>query len=179
MYNKSINCLFVISAMILASPAHADEIFAGIGSQDIVNLMAQDTGAEGVDFQLGYRGDPIEALSFIANPSPYVLASVNSSGDTSFAAVGLSWKFGEKVYLRPGIGIAVHDGPKLAFAPDGSQTQLGSRVLFEPELAVGLYLSKHVDLELSWTHLSHGQIFSKIQNPGIDTIGMRLVVKLP
>ncbi|GAB5487087.1 MAG: acyloxyacyl hydrolase [Parasphingorhabdus sp.] len=179
MYSKIIYCLFVISAIISASPAQADEIFAGIGSQDIATPLAQDTGAEGVDFQLGYRGDPIEALSFIAKPSPYVLASVNSSGDTSFAAVGLSWKFGEKIYLRPGIGIAIHDGPELAFAPDGSQTQLGSRILFEPELAVGVRLSQRVDLEVSWVHLSHGQVFSRVQNPGIDSVGMRLVIKLP
>ena len=136
-------------------------------------------GAEGVDFQIGYRGERIEGLSFIGKPSPYILASVNSSGDTSFAAVGLSWKFGEKAYLRPGIGIAIHDGPKLAFAPDGSQTQLGSRVLFEPELSIGVKLSDRIDLEASWVHLSHAQIFSSVQNPGIDSIGLRLVVKLP
>lgn len=169
----------VVISMMFATPARADEIFAGLGSQDIVTPLAQDTGATGVDFQLGYRGEPIEALSFVASPSPYILASVNSAGDTSFAAVGLSWKFGEKIYLRPGIGVAIHDGPKLAFAPDGSQTQLGSRVLFEPELAVGVKISERVDLEASWVHLSHARIFSSVQNPGIDSIGMRLVVKLP
>ena len=179
MIRKNTVYLFFAIAIMVSSPAQADELFAGMGSQDIVTPLAQDTGADGVDFQLGYRGEPIEALSFIAKPSPYILASVNSAGDTSFAAVGLSWKFGEKVYLRPGIGIAIHDGPELAFASDGSQTQLGSRVLFEPELAVGVQISERVDLEASWVHLSHGRLFSSVQNPGIDTIGMRLVLKLP
>ncbi|MEP2990132.1 MAG: acyloxyacyl hydrolase [Parasphingorhabdus sp.] len=179
MIRKNTLCLSLAAALIAASPAQADELFAGIGSQDIVTPLAQDTGADGVDFQLGYRGEPIEALSFIAKPSPYILASVNTAGDTSFAAVGLSWKFGDKIYVRPGIGIAIHDGPELAFAPDGSQTQLGSRVLFEPELAVGVQISERVDLEASWAHLSHGRIFSSVQNPGIDTIGMRLVIKVP
>ena len=168
-----------LMGMAIASPAKADEIFAGVASQDIVTPLAIDADVEGVDFQFGYRGKRIEALSFIGKPAPYVLASINSACETSFAAAGLSWKFGEKVYMRPGIGIAIHDGPKLQFADDGSQTQLGSTVLFEPEIAIGVRLSRRVDLEVSWIHLSHAQIFSRVQNPGIDSIGVRLVAKLP
>lgn len=171
--------LAFFSGLTATSPAQADEIFAGLGSQDIVTPLAMDTGAEGVDFQIGYRGERLEGLSFIGKPSPYVMASINSAGDTSFAAVGLSWKIGDQLYVRPAIGVAIHDGPELAFASDGSQTQLGSRVLFEPEVSVGMRLSRTVDLEASWVHLSHGRIFSRVQNPGIDTIGLRLVVKLP
>lgn len=163
----------------LSHPALADEIFAGAGSQDIFTPLAADTGAKGVDFQIGYRGDRIEGLSFIGKPAPHIFASINSAGDTSFAAIGLSWKIGDRIYARPGIGIAIHDGPKLEFAPDGSKTQLGSRVLFAPELAIGVRLSRRVDLEASWVHLSHARIFSSLQNPGLDTIGVRLVVKLP
>ena len=168
-----------LAAMAIACPAKADELFVGVASQDIATPLAMDTGAEGADFQLGYRGDQIEALSFIGKPSPYILASLNSAGDTSFAAAGLSWKFGGKFYARPGIGMAIHDGPQLAFAPDGSQTQLGSRVLFAPELALGIRLSENADIEASWVHLSHGRIFSSVQNPGLDSIGLRLVVRLP
>ena len=168
-----------MASLIIVTPAQADEIFVGVGSQDIVTPLAADTGAEGADFQIGYRGEGIEGLSFIGKPSPYIFASINSAGDTSFAAAGLSWKFGDKIYVRPGIGIAIHDGPELAFAPDGSQTQLGSRVLFEPEIAFGVQISERVDLEASWVHLSHGRIFSSVQNPGIDTIGVRLVIKVP
>lgn len=166
-------------AMAISSPAEADELFAGIASQDIATPVAVDTGAQGVDFQFGYRGDRIEALSFIGKPSPYILASVNSAGDTSFGAAGLGWKIGDRIYARPAIGIAIHDGPKLAFAPDGSQTQLGSRVLFAPELALGIRLSEKVDVEASWVHLSHARIFNSTQNPGLDSIGVRLVVRLP
>lgn len=176
---KYCNFAALILALGLSQPALADELVVGISSQDIVTLLAQDTGAGGVDIQFGYRGERFAALSFIGKPSPYLLASVNSAGDTSFAAAGLSWKFGKKIYVRPGIGIAVHDGPKLNFAPDGSQTQLGSRVLFAPELAIGLRLSERVDLEANWVHLSHAQSFSSVQNPGIDSIGLRLVFKLP
>ncbi|MEJ6594582.1 hypothetical protein [Parasphingorhabdus sp.] len=90
-----------------------------------MTIIADDSNQKSVDFQAGYRGDRIEALSAIGKPSPYVLASANLSGDTSFAAVGLSWKFGHRLYVRSGIRVAIHDGPKLLFLTDGSQRQLG------------------------------------------------------
>lgn len=168
-----------LAALSFSDPAQADELYGGLAAHQVATIIAVDSSQEGVDLQLGYRGDRIEGLSFIGKPSPYILASINLSGDTSFAAAGLSWKFGDKVYVRPGIGIAVHDGPELRFAPDGSQTQLGSRILFEPELSVGVRLSDKADLEATWVHLSHAGIFSSVQNPGLDIIGARLVIKLP
>ncbi len=107
------------------------------------------------------------------------MLSGNLTGDTSFAAAGLSWKIGDRIYLRPAIGLAVHDGPDFSVGPDGSQTQLGSRIVFEPELSVGVRLSETIDLEASWVHLSHGKIFNSVQNPGRDSVGLRLVVTLP
>ncbi|WP_430416579.1 acyloxyacyl hydrolase [Parasphingorhabdus sp.] len=180
MMMKIISAAIAISlGMSVSQPAHADEIYGGIAAHQLLTIVAMENAEDGVDVQAGYRGDPIEALSAIGKPSPYVLASLNLSGDTSFAAIGLSWKFGDKIYVRPGIGIAIHDGPKLRFAPDGSQTQLGSRVLFEPELSVGVRLSETVDLEATWVHLSHAGIFSRVQNPGLDMFGARLVFELP
>jgi len=179
MVRFSARYLTVFLGFALAPPAHADEIYGGFAAHQLVTIIAVDSNQDGVDLQAGYRGDRIEALSVIGKPSPYLLASVNLSGDTSFVAVGLSWKFGDKIYVRPGIGLAIHDGPKLRFAPDGSQTQLGSRVLFEPELSVGVRLSVKVDLEATWVHLSHAGIFSRVQNPGLDIIGARLLLKLP
>tara|TARA_R110000824_G_scaffold100412_3_gene238783 strand:+ start:309 stop:848 length:540 start_codon:yes stop_codon:yes gene_type:complete len=165
--------------LTVSQPAYADELYGGFAAHQVVTIIAVDSNQEGVDFQAGYRGDRIEALSALGAPSPYLLASINLSGDTSFAAAGLSWKFGDKIYLRPGIGIAIHDGPELQFAPDGSQRQLGSRVLFEPELSIGVRLSEKVDIEATWVHLSHAGIFSRVQNPGLDIIGVRLVLELP
>jgi lipid A 3-O-deacylase len=179
MVRLSARYLTVFLGLALAPPAHADEIYGGFAAHQVVTIIAVDSNQDGVDLQAGYRGDRIEALSVIGKPSPYLLASVNLSGDTSFVAADLSWKFGDKIYVRPGIGIAIHDGPKLRFAPDGSQTQLGSRVLFEPEFSVGVRLSEKVDLEATWVHLSHAGIFSRVQNPGLDIIGARLLLKLP
>ncbi len=161
------------------TPALAQEIFLGVAAHEVDTPLSFKIYEEGVDFQAGYRGKRIEALSVIGAPSPYIFASINSAGDTSLVAAGLSWKIGNKFYVRPGIGLAIHDGPALRFAPDGSQTQLGSRILFEPELAIGVQLSKRIDIEASWVHVSHAQIFNRNQNPGLDIIGARLVIKLP
>ena len=166
-------------SFVIAQPALADEIYAGVAVHDVDTPLSMGTHEEGLDFQIGYRGDGIEALSFIGSPSPYVFASINSDGDTSMLAAGLSWKFGDKIYIRPGIGLAIHDGPSFRIADNGWQTQLGSRVLFEPELSIGVRLSERVDLEATWVHVSHAGLFDKMQNPGIDNIGLRLVIKLP
>ena len=168
-----------LMSFLAAQPALADEIYAGVAVHAVDTPLSMGTGEGGTDFQIGYRGDRIEALSFIGSPSPYVLASINSKGDTSMLAAGVSWKFGDKIYIRPGIGLAIHDGPSFRIADDGWQTQLGSRVLFEPELSVGVRLSERVDLEASWVHVSHAGLFDRGQNPGIDNIGLRLVIKLP
>lgn len=168
-----------LMSFLAAQPALADEIYAGVAIHDVDTPLSMGTDEDGVDFQIGYRGDGIEGLSFIGSPSPYIFASVNSAGDTSMLAAGISWKFGDKIYIRPGIGLAIHDGPSFRLADDGWQTQLGSRVLFEPELSVGVRLSERVDLEASWVHVSHAGLFNKDQNPGIDNIGLRLVIKLP
>jgi hypothetical protein len=61
--------------------------------------------------------------------------------------------------------------------PDGTRIDLGSRVLFEPELAVGLRLNPQLAAELSWVHVSHAQLFGG-QNPGMDFLGARVVLKL-
>ncbi|MEP3225028.1 MAG: acyloxyacyl hydrolase [Parasphingorhabdus sp.] len=172
--------LFVIMfGCVATQSARADEIFVGVAAHEVDTPLSFRIDEQGVDFQAGYRGDPIQGLSFIGAPSPYIFASINSAGDTSLIAAGVSWKIGTTFYLRPGIGLAIHDGPSQRFAADGSQIQLGSRILFEPELSVGVQLSKRIDLEATWVHVSHAQLFNGNQNPGLDIIGARLVIKLP
>jgi lipid A 3-O-deacylase len=179
MKNLRVSILPILAWLSAVQPAVAQEIFVGVAAHEVDTPLSMDIGEDGVDFQAGFRGKRIDALSAIGAPSPYIFASINSAGDTSLIAAGLSWKIGTKFYLRPGIGLAVHNGPSLRFAADGSQTQLGSRILFEPELAIGVQLSERIDLEASWVHVSHAQLFNGNQNPGLDIIGARLVIKLP
>lgn len=164
----------VAAAMIgAATPAAATEVFAGVHAHAVKTPLSLQADREGgTDLSVGIRGKRIAGTPI----QPYVFGSLNTSGDTNFLAAGLSAKFGNRVYVRPGLGIAIHDGSAQNFsAPD--RIAFGSRVLFEPELAIGAQLNERIGIEASWVHFSHAQIFGR-QNPGIDNIGARLTLKL-
>ena len=169
------------SAIIFsAAPAHAGELFGGLYAHGVETPFTFDTGEGGADIQAGYRFDGMEALSAIGSPAPQLFASVNMHGETSFVGAGLSWKARlGPVYLRPGVGLVVHNAPDLRVDPEsGMRTDLGSRVLFSPELAVGTRLSERVSVEASWVHISGARLFNNEQNPGIDMMGVRLNYRL-
>ena len=158
--------------LALAAPAGASEIFGGAFVHD-VNIGITKSGQEnGADLHLGWRGGRIQALRAIGAPSPYVFGALNTAGDTSFAAAGLSWKIGREVYVRPGIGVAIHNGPRGRGTPP-DRIDFGSRIIFEPEIALGAQLDERWSIEASWVHLSHATILSR-QNPGMDSFGVRL-----
>lgn len=160
-----------------SAPALAQEVYLG-GSFHAVNLPTSLDNGEygGHDVQFGIRSAPVEALSVIGKPSVYAHGQVSLDRTTSLGAVGLSWKLGDTVYVRPGIGLALHSDRIREFQGP-LRVDLGSRVLFEPELAVGTRISDRLSAELSWVHVSHATIFSG-QNPGMDFLGARLVYKL-
>lgn len=173
--------LFAATLVLAAAPAvRAQEVFGGVYAHGVDTPFTFETGEGGVDLQAGYRFAPAEGLAFIGKPEPYLFASINTRGDTSLAGAGLSWKLGKgPVFVRPGIGLVVHDGPQTRFDPvRGVETDLGSRVLFEPEIALGARLNSRWSLEASWVHVSHARLFNAQQNPGLDMIGLRLSRKL-
>ena len=165
-----------VFAVLGAAPAAAQEVFVGGYAHGVNTPFTLDTGERGMDFVAGYRFAPIERLAFIGKPAPYLIGSLNRQGATNFAGAGLAWKIGQgPVYLRPGVGIVIHDGPSYRVNAAGDlRTDLGSRVLFEPEIAVGTRLTERLAIEASWVHISHARLFDAGQNPGIDMIGLRL-----
>jgi lipid A 3-O-deacylase len=168
------SAVYLCPALLLLAPtaAHAGEVFGGLYVHD-VKLPTDKSGIEdGADVQLGYRGGDIGHTPL----QPYIFGALNAAGQTSYAAAGLSARFGRTVYFRPGLGIAIHNGS----ADDFYRTDkiaFGSRVLFEPELAVGTQLSSRFSMEASWVHMSHAQLFGR-ENPGIDNLGVRMNLKL-
>jgi hypothetical protein len=164
--------LLALPICLAAAPAAAGEVFIGAYAHDVATPLTKSGQENGVDVQLGWRGGRIGFLSFVGTATPHVFVMVNSSGDTNYAAAGVSWKIGEKFYLRPGIGLAVHDGDAWADCPP-DRIWFGSRVLFAPELGAGVRLSDRVTIEASWVHLSHATLFGH-QNPGTDNFGLRL-----
>lgn len=169
--------VFLLGAMatLASGPAQASEVFGGVLAHDIDSPLTLGGREDGADFQLGWRGERIRALGFIGAPSPYVFGSLHSGGDTHFAAAGMSWRIGGRLFVRPGIGLAVHsrrnDGVE-----DGLRTDLGSRILFEPELGVGYQVNDRLAIEATWVHISNAQLLSR-QNPGMDSVGIRLTYR--
>ena len=183
-----------------AAPALAGEAFVGVYKHDVTFIgNAVGLGAagreDGVDVHLGYRTDKLENLRWLGKPQVHTMVSINSKNTSNFVAAGFDWKidFGGEggFYLRPGMGLAYTDGKaKLppANAPGLTQAEIdrrtylyyhriefGSHVLFEPELALGYQVNDKVSVELSYTHLSNGQIFHQGKNQGLDDAGVRLV----
>ena len=158
---------------------------------------------DGMDVHIGYRTDKIDALKWIGRPAVHAFVSINSrrTGGVSkegsdFVAVGFDWPitlFRSPFYIRPGIGLAYTDGqfnlppanaPNLSAAEAQRRLQLhfgrldfGDPWQFEPELALGYHLSHHWSTELSYTHISNGQIFHHGKNEGLDDAGVRLNYK--
>ena len=154
-----------------SSPASANEIFGGVYVHGVdTPLTLGGDPEDGVDVQLGWRGSRIGATPL----QPYVFGALNTAGDTNYAVAGLSAKFGDSFYVRPGLGLAIHTGSTADFQdPFNDKVEFGSRILFAPEVGIGVRVSPRVTAEASWVHLSHATIFGG-QNPGIDNIGVRV-----
>ena len=154
--------------------AHAGELFGGVYVHDIDSPLTKSGIEKGVDLQLGYRWDRIGRTPL----QPYLFGAVNSAGETHYAAVGVSAKFGKRLFIRPGVGIALHSGDNGDFDdPFDDDVEFGTSILFAPELGLGYQVSERVSVEASIVHLSHAQLFGE-QNPGIDNVGVRLSWKL-
>ena len=159
---------------MLPGAANAGEIFGGAYVHD-VKLPTDLSGIEGgADLMLGYRGGRIGRTPL----QPYLFGALNSAGQTSYAAAGIAAKFslGKAIYIRPGLGLAIHNGSAGKFFRT-DKIAFGSRVLFEPELGIGTNINNRLSIEASWVHMSHAQLRGR-ENPGIDNLGVRLNLAL-
>jgi lipid A 3-O-deacylase len=154
-----------------AGAASAGEVFVGAYAHD-VHVVAISGFEHGAEISAGYRTDPLQGLGVIWHPSVFGFGAVNTAGGVDYTAAGLSWKIGDRFFLRPGIGVAVHDGRVGKFQV-GNELNLGSRVLAELELGAGYRFTPSTSIEASLVHLSHGQLAGR-QNPGLDDLGLRL-----
>lgn len=188
-------------AMGAAAPALAGDVWVGVYAHDVTFLGdALGLGAagkeDGPNIHLGWRSERIDsAPDWLGGPRVHAFVSVNTQDDTSYAAVGLNWHVpisdDERWYLRPGFGLAYQDGYATmpSFSEPGltpeevdrrvalrsERIEFGSKILFEPELAIGYQVNEDIAIELSYVHLSNGQILAQGRNEGLDEVGLRFV----
>jgi lipid A 3-O-deacylase len=164
----------VLSAILIPTAAQAGELFAGLHVHDVKTPLDKSGIESGVDFSAGYRGGRM----FGTFLQPYVFGALNSDGNTNYAAAGVSARFGlgHGWYVRPGVGLAIHDGSAGKFYRT-DKIAFGSRVLFEPELGIGTKVGHNLSVEASWVHMSHAQLEGR-ENPGIDNLGFRVNLAL-
>lgn len=163
-----------LAVLAAAAPARADMVWGGLYQHDVT--LSQTRFETGQDIKAGWIGDRLTGLRAIGRPSPHLLVSKSLNGGTDYVAAGLNWTLGSKFYVRPGIGVALHDGPSRAYR-QGRRVDLGSPVTFEPELAGGWRIDDRLAIEASWIHLSHARLFSR-QNRGMDSLGARVLFRL-
>jgi hypothetical protein len=191
-----------LCAVVFVSPAAAGEALLGVYAHDVTFLgdafgvgSAGRENGDGADLEFGLRSDRIGVLSWLGRPQAQAFMSLNTQGLSNFGAVGLTWpiKLSHTFYIRPGLGLALTDGkaglPPVnapGISPEEIQRRLelfehridfGSKVLFEPEIGVGAHLNPRWDAELSWVHISNGEIFHHGKNQGLDDAGLRLVYR--
>ncbi|MGE3304007.1 MAG: hypothetical protein AB7M12_12945 [Hyphomonadaceae bacterium] len=174
-----------------AGAAHADleEIRFGVMAHNTGILVPQNGGKEdGVNVHAQLEFSTPGVLRWAFSPRPYVMASVNTAGETSYAAIGLDWrwKFAEGWALEPTLGYAVHDGDidspyDKADPRHGPYVEdhllLGSRDVFRVGFGLTRDLTPRWAAQLQWDHLSHGQILGTGRNEGLDDLGVRLIYK--
>jgi len=130
-----------------------------------VAMTDHNTGWMGDTVTSGREKGPNVAIE-ASNGWLFADLNLNTRGDTSFAAVGIEHTFGDVLFWRPGLGLAVHDG-KLDGGP--SDLKLGSRVLVYARWDFGIKFDD-MSVALRLEHLSNaGQ--SKVNN-GLDNWGV-------
>lgn len=169
-----------------ASYAGVSEVHIGAMRHNICVTDCKNANKEdglNVEFEVSF--DSPDFLTWAGAPRPYLVASLNSAGDTSFAGGGVEWRFdfAEGWALEPGIGYVVHDGEldnlfdgrtpeAAAFAEE--HVLLGSRDLFRSSLGLTRDFEGPWEAQLFFSHLSHGQILGNGRNQGMDQLGFRM-----
>ena len=166
-------------AAAVALPAHGQEpeVRVAVMQHDITHL-SRDDRESGVDLEVQLLSRPLDSLAILGRPRGYVSASVNSDGDTDFAAVGLAWRraLNDRWSGEFQFGYAVHDGELDSNDPAVARANLmfGSRDLFRSAFGLDYHFDDRWSLGVQWVHLSHGEILGEGRNQGLDAAGIRI-----
>jgi lipid A 3-O-deacylase len=181
---------FFVAALNVGAAHAVDELNVGVMAHNIKILNGKNANKEsGPNIEAELVFDRPHFLRFLGAPRPYLMASINTQGNTSFAGGGLNWRFrffDDRIRFQPGLGIIGHDGaldnkypisdPRhLQYADEN--VFLGSRALFRTTLVSEYRFTDRLGVQVLYEHLSHGQILGHGRNQGLDEAGVRLSYK--
>lgn len=173
-------------AMAPAAQAGVEEIHVGVMEHNICVLDCKNAFKEdGPNIEIQASFESPGFLDWAFSPQPYVMASINTAGDTSFGGFGLEWRWNvyEHWAIEPSFGYVVHNGEIENPFPDGSpeaaawaeeHVQYGSEDLFRTSLGLTYDFEGPMEAQLLFEHLSHGQVLGNGRNQGVDQIGIRI-----
>jgi len=136
---------------------------------DIAPFSRSEEG--GVDANLEILFISPSWLEKIRAPRPHMGFSINASGDTSQAYMGLTWewRFWNNWFFDFSLGGAIHDGKTTTTLID--RKELGCRVLFRESLDLGYIFSERHSISAFLDHISNAKLCEK--NEALETLGIR------
>lgn len=172
-----------------AASAQIDSVRVGVMEHNICVTDCKNADKEsGINIAGELRFKSPDFLGWAGSPHPYLMASVNTDGNTSYGGGGLEWdfEFAPGWRVEPGFGYVIHDGdlnnPYANGTPEGAayfeeHVLLGSRDLFRTSIAITWDFTPGFAVQGIYEHLSHGQILGEGRNQGLDEVGVRAVWK--
>lgn len=168
-----------------AMPAQAADIAVGVMAHNIAvvdDKNADKEASPNIEAQLTF--DSV-GPAWTGRPHPFLFGSLNTGGDTSFAGVGLEWRWqvADKWRIDPSLGYVVHNGEiDNPYAPGTAQSVnfasqhvlYGSEDLFRLTVAVTHEITERTNAQVAFTHFSHGHIIGSGRNQGVDQLGVRI-----
>ena len=126
---------------------------------------------DGFDMNLEVLFVSPDFLDVIFSPRPHAGLTLNSSGNTSQAYLGLSWEwdFWDGAFAGFSLGGAVHDGETTNAPLD--RKELGCSVLFRESIDIGYRFDKTNSLMVHLDHISNAKLCDT--NEGLENIGIR------
>ena len=140
-------------------------------------LLVHDEGLfsrnkeDGIDTNFEVLFKSPSMLDVVYAPRPHLGATLNSSGNTSQAYLGLTWDwdFYRYFFLNFSLGGAFHTGENVT--DDPKKKSLGCSVLFRESLDLGYKVSGPHSVMFHLDHISNAKLCST--NEGLETFGLR------
>ena len=142
-----------------------------------IGLMVHDQGPfsrnkeDGIDANFELLFNSLDFMDIVFSLKPHIGGSVNSSGNTNQAYMGLTWgkDFFRDIFLNFSFGGAYHTGE--IETSDPKKKSLGSSFLFRGALDLGYRISGPHSVMFHLNHISNGKL--RRPNEGLEAFGVR------